>query len=432
MMTIPGFAGGPTMTDATRVAGRVLAAATIAALAACTDTRGLADPADAPAGFARAYGIWAPGPNETCTAEIHNRYAVVGPDGKLYPTWHPAVDPETGCTFGHEHGRDPSGSALYETVGPIPFGYANEQLDVWDPSGQRHEDHVGHKIEWENGIELRFGGQVGQALFGLRCDVLTKLHQGTHSRDAFTNNRHELAYHIRCDDGTRMHVTLMSAIGTPGEFVRACERDVTVVAGTPTPANSPDGDGQRVIPDRVCLERHAFVPDGEESDFHEALHESWETSNSVRTAEGRGVAFFNPYFQVELPSRYYDAAQPDAVGRPIAACYEALANGYRATGEPCEASTASWTLLDLTYDDPRSLFDGASRTVDINYNEIRNEDGPEVWYTDPFGRNGRTEPFPGSVRQWVVRMNNDRGIGMGGPRIGHDRPYGGSGVHPPN
>src|SRR2546426_5048090 len=48
-------------------------------------------------------------------------------------------------SFGHDHGRDPRGSALYREVGPIPFGYANEQLDVYDPLTTRHEDHFGHK-----------------------------------------------------------------------------------------------------------------------------------------------------------------------------------------------------------------------------------------------------------------------------------------------
>ena len=404
----------------------------IAVLTACDGTPpGMAGPEDA-IGLSRAYGIWTPGPNDSCTEEIHNQYAVVGPDGKLYPTWHPPVDPATGCSFGHEHGRDPSGSSLFANVGPIPFGYANEQLDIWDPAGPRHEDHVGHKIEWENDIRLNFGGAVARALLELRCDVLTKLHQGTHSRDAFTNNLHELAYHIRCDDGTRMHVTLMSAIGAPGEFVRSCDHEQRIVAGAPTPGNSPRGDGRRIIPDRACLEAHAFVADGEEGDFGEALHESWETSNSVRRADGRGIAFFNPYFQVRLPSRYYDATLPDLTGRPIAACYETLPNGYQLRGEPCAASTASGTLFDVTFDDPRSVFDGASRVVDINYNEIRNDDGPEVWYTDPFGRNGRPEAFPGSIRQFVAKMNNDRGIGMGGPRLGDQRPYGGDGVHPPN
>jgi hypothetical protein len=406
------------------------AVALIGVLAACEDTLPSA-PREA-TGNAIAFGIWSPGPNDTCTPEIHNRYAVVGPDGKLYPTWHPPVDPETGCTFGHEHGRDPSGSNLFADVGPIPFGYANEQLETWDPTGVRREDHVGHKIEWENDIRLHFGGSVSHALLELRCDVLTKLHQGTHSKDAFTNNLHELAYHIRCDDGTEMHVTLLSAIGEPGEFVRSCDRDVSIQVGLATPANSPEGEGRRIIPDRYCVEQFAFAPEGGESNFHEALHESWETGNVIRTADGHGLAFFNPYFQVEYPSRYYDPSQPDNVGRPVAVCYETLPNGYWAHGEACAQSTANWSIPDLAFDDPRSVFDGATRTVDINYNEIRNEDGPAVWYTDPFGRNGRPEAFPGSIRQWIAKMNNDRGIGMGGPQLGEDRPYRAQGVHAPN
>ncbi|HET7039741.1 MAG TPA: hypothetical protein VFH97_07625 [Gemmatimonadales bacterium] len=402
----------------------------VGVLAACED-QPPAGPGQA-TGPSAAYDIWVPGPNDTCTPEIHNRYAVVGPDGKLYPTWHPPVDPETGCTFGHEHGRDPSGSRLFGTVGPIPFGYANEQLDIWDPAGPRHEDHVGHKIEWENDIRLHFGGAVANSLLELRCDVLTKLHQGTHSKDAFTNNLHELAYHIRCEDGTQMHVTLLTAIGRPGEFVRSCDPEQTIVAGPPTPANSPEGDGRRAIPDRACVEQYAFVPEGQTGDFHQALHESWETSNVVRRADGHGLAFFNPYFQVELPSRYFDATQPDNLARPIAICYETLPNGFRAIGEPCDISTGGGVLLNVTFDDTRSAFDGAGRTVDINYNEIRNEDGPDVWYTDPFDRNGQVTPFPGSIRQFIAKINNDRGIGMGGPRLGEDRPYGGNGVHPPN
>ena len=76
-------------------------------------------------GPSAAFGLWTPGPGDTCTKDIHDQYSVVGPDGKLYPTWHPPVDPATGCTFGHEHGRDPRGSNLYHQVGAIPFGYAN-------------------------------------------------------------------------------------------------------------------------------------------------------------------------------------------------------------------------------------------------------------------------------------------------------------------
>ena len=93
-----------------------------------------------------AMATWVPGAGDNCTVEIHNQNATVGPDGKLYPTWHPPVDPETGCNFGHEHGRDPSGSDLYADLDGLPFGYANEVRAIEDPANPRDEDHVGHKV----------------------------------------------------------------------------------------------------------------------------------------------------------------------------------------------------------------------------------------------------------------------------------------------
>ncbi|HUC40096.1 MAG TPA: hypothetical protein VMR92_04630, partial [Gemmatimonadales bacterium] len=205
----------------------VLAAAAMVS-AACHD--GPTAPDYGPAsGNAASFGIWVPGPNDDCTQAQHDAYSVVGPDHKRYPTWHPAIDPVTGCSFGHDHGRDPKGSALYHELGPIPFGYANEQLDVYDPLTTRHEDHFGHKVEWQNDVPMHFGSDVADALFDVRCDVLVKLHQGTHSKDAFTNNLHELVYHIRCTDGSEMHITMLAAIGTPGQFERSCDGTTVVV-----------------------------------------------------------------------------------------------------------------------------------------------------------------------------------------------------------
>ena len=193
-------------------------------LGACLADTTSPDPSTAPPSV--AFGIWSPGPGETCTKEQHDAWAVVGPDGKKYPTWHPPTDPASGCSYGHEHGRDPRGSRLASLVGPIPFGYANEQLETFDPLNPRREDHVGHKVEWENDILMRVNSDVASPLFDVRCDVLVKLHQGTHSKDAFTNNVHELVYHIACNDGTAMHVTMLTAIGKPGRvpFSSTCER----------------------------------------------------------------------------------------------------------------------------------------------------------------------------------------------------------------
>jgi hypothetical protein len=395
-------------------------------------TEGPAAPDYGPAvGDAASFSIWTPGSRDDCTAAQHDAYSVVGPDHKRYPTWHAPIDPATGCSFGHDHGRDPRGSALFREVGAIPFGYANEQLDVYDPLTTRHEDHFGHKVEWQNDIAMHFGSDAADALFAVRCDVLTKLHQGTHSKDAFTNNLHELAYHIRCSDGTELHITMLAAIGEPGQFVRSCD-GATVAVGPATPPNSPSGGGERIIPDRTCVDRDILVPTGQFSNFG-TLHESWQTSNVIRRDDGHTLAFFNPYFQVSRPSRFYDAALVGITGRPIDVCYEVTPTGERARGQDCDVSTGSGTITGVTFDDPRSVFDGVARVVDVNSNFVANASGPEVWYTDPFGRHGRPQPFPGSIRQFIARIDNDRGgLELAGPTIGRNRDYGGPRVHAPN
>ena len=398
-------------------------------LCACAGSDGVSPDVEPTGEQSVAMRTWVPGAGDTCPVEVHNQYATTGPDGKTYPTWHPPTDPGTGCNFGHEHGRDPRGSDLYDLVGDIPFAYANEQLDVWDPTGKRHEDHVGHKVEWENNLHFTAGDGLG-SFFEITCDVLVKLHQGTHSKDAFTNNMHELVYHIACSDDTEMHVTLMATIGRPGEFIRACD-GTRITVGTATPANSPAGGGQRKIPDRECILRHFLVSPGSNSNFSSALHESWETSSAVRRSDGHTLASFDPYFQVFLPSRYHDPAATNITGRPIDACYEQEANGDRASGTLCAQSIGDGSV-PVRFDDPRSEFNGIRRRVDINSNRVNNLAGPNVWYTDPFGRNGRIEPFPGSVRQWIARVNNERGFNLSGPTIGSEREYGGPGTHAPN
>jgi hypothetical protein len=405
---------------------------TVLLLAGCRADSAVTAPSQeelAAAGPARAFGIWTPGKSDTCTPEIHNRYATVGPDGKKYPTWHPPVDPATGCTFGHEHGRDPHGSNLYQDTGDLPFGYANEQLDAANLNMTRHEDHVGHKIEWENGLRIRPNGGAGTAI-EVTCDVLVKLHQGTHSKDAFTNNLHELMYHIRCNDRTEIHATVLTAIGRPGEFVSPCGG--TIQAGTASPANAPSGGGHRRIPDAACILSRILVGAGSGSDFG-VLHESWETHTELVTADGKQIAAFNPYFQVFRPSRYYDPAVTGLVGRPVALC--AMTDGdRRARSSECAGltSTVNGTLLSVDFDDVRSPFNGAKRQVDINDNVVRNAGGATVWYTDPFGKNGRATPFPGSIRQVVAAIDNNYGVGINGPVIGGTRVYGGAGTRAPN
>ena len=368
-------------------------------------------------GDAVAFGIWSPGGSDSCSAEVHDQYSTIGPDGYRYPTWHPPVDP-SGCTFGHEHGRDPLGSDLFAEVGAIPFGYANQHLEAGGFGAPRNEDHVGHKIEWENDVQMNPG-----PAFSIECDILVKLHQGTHSPDAFTNNLHEVAYHIRCSDGSGFSATLLTPIGTPGELVVGCDRERHVDAGTANPAISPDGGGKRAIPEVACLQERVLAPEDGRPRFDAALRESWEISARLRTESGHTLVSFNPYFQVFDPSRFFDASAERSMARPVDLCtLPELLGEDRCEGVPPEG---------LSWDDPRSPFKGVRRFVDINSNRVRNEAGPNIWYTDSLGRNGSTEPFPGAIRQWVA-MRDNSGIDLRAGNIGRDRSYDAPGVHAPN
>ena len=337
-----------------------------------------------------AMGLWTPTQFDNCTQAIHDAYRVVGPDGKWYPTWHPPTDPITGCTFGHEHGMNPAGSALYPLLGPLPFGVANEALDTWSPGSPRHEDHFGHKVAWANNVAVvdTFGRATS-----ITCDILVKLHQGTHSKDAFTNNLHELVYAAKCSDGVFAYATFLTAIGDPGQFIKACNHavDVVEIVGPATPANSPNGNGKRRIPDADCVQQGM-------------LDEEWNTSSQIRTApaarlpEGSLLAHFNPYFNVSLPSRAYDPTIDGLILRPMDACYTGLIPAGTTAGVQCREATNHGTILGITFDDPRSPFNGEARRVAINRLVLPGS-ATMVWYTDPFGQNARTTPFPGSVRQ---------------------------------
>ncbi len=81
-------------------------------------------------------------------------------------------------------------------------------------------------------------------------------------------------------------------------------------------------------------------------------------------------------------------------------------------------STSNGTVTGVTFDNPASVFNGVER-VDVNATIIDNVGGPEAWQTDPFGKHGRTQLFPGSIRQFIARIDNTRGgREASGPTLG--------------
>ncbi len=365
-----------------------------------------------------AYGIWTPSATDSCTKTIHDSYSVIGPDGKRYPTWHPPVDVATGCTFGHEHGKDPRNSEVYDLTDGLPFGVANEALTAYDPLGMRHEDHVGHKVEWLNNVKI---GTV-------TCDFLTRIHQGTHSADAFSNNAHELGYFARCTDGTELAINKLAAFGQPGEFIKGCDKITPITAQPAMPMDSPIGPGSRNIPDLACAKEYVLVPTGQTSQFFPGMYEPWESENSIFTRGGKVLAYFDPSFAVTNGARYFDPAQPNNLAYAINLCYMMEANGDKVQGTNNCSSVSN--KPPIPYTDLKSPFNGTNRTTTFIQTKVTNDRGPAIWYTDPYGGNAQTTPFVGSIQQYIAPIDNTATLKIIVKSVTVN--YNAQGVHAPN
>ena len=441
-----------------------------------------------------AMGRWTPNSNfDTCTKDFHDTYYVIGPDGKKYPTWHPptATDPATGklCSFGHEHGRDPRGSALWESVrshyafdantngtidtseldaSGVPFGYASEQLRAYNaangiPNANRDEDHYGYKVAWENGIARTrtVNGQV--QTFDLSCDALSVLHQETYSADSYSSNLHEVLYAIDCSRGAdaerfggKVIISTMATFGNPGEFTVAQSNGTFSVLryGTPQPTNSPAGGNERgrVIPTADSVYAAVLVPVGQTSDFAAGLTETWYAGLSLKRTDGTELVFIDPSYAVASPSRYFDITRVDALARTIDLCYI----GFSASGEliddPVRAGVIvrqargpecsgiapngplTLRILRIPYDDPRSVFNGCRRRVTLGATRIVNAGGGNIFYSNPYGLAARTGSFTGGIKQYVGTINNSTAGDADRVSFGADLDscLSGSNIHAPN
>ncbi len=74
-----------------------------------------------------------------CPLSVHDLYTATGPDGKMYPTWHPPVDSQHHCYFDHEHGSDPQSYIGFAESGTPLFGYTAAKAGIEEP-------HQGYKV----------------------------------------------------------------------------------------------------------------------------------------------------------------------------------------------------------------------------------------------------------------------------------------------
>ena len=304
-----------------------------------------------------ALGLWAPGAADTCPAALHDSYSVVGPDGKLYPTWHPprVIDPATGelCSFGHEHGRNPAGSDLSSTGSPTA-GRPGARRRGGHPvrarergAGRlrgrptpalptRHEDHVGHKIEWENDVELERASGGGRSQIGVTCDFLTK------STRARTPPTPLATTSTSCS--TRCAATTAPACLRRSSSASGCRTSSSAPATSP---RSSRAGTSHPTPPAAAFASSPTAPASRTTSWSRAGSSPSSRGACTRTGSRRTtcarpaaseLAYFDPHFAVFNPSRYgYDGG---SIGRVIDVCWETEPGGEPPRGGACGDATA--------------------------------------------------------------------------------------------
>ncbi len=462
-------------------------------------------------GESMAMKFWGPGgknvPNPkydkcddgTDVVAAHNAYAVIAYDGIKYPTWHPAVvvNPITGvgkCYFGHEHGSNPQKYIYWneivqhfgkDTTGDgkitamviaddgkitpndragLPFAIANEHMDEYynkegrDSIFVRHEDHVGHKIEFvnkETDVNTTLDGNVTSSTHempqlagtsglnipyyttgsetykptGVVCTHLHKFHQGTHSGDAIRNNVHEVIFHSKCASvdvnginapayypGNTVILTGMMSFGNPGEYTRFCfanrttkvcpdgkNADGSCVINDPLLSKMPNAihsntSGRNMV-DRYCLENFSTLNPG--NNFF-GPYELWEGDLRIQTASGDMLAEHGRQWDVLDPIRFIDPKAATGFSYNSLQCAPGGAfDGIKFIGG-CDTRTQN-----IPWDSPQSGFRGLHRTTYFGRNRVSNPGGPQIWWTDPLGGNAASTQFTSGLKQFISPVEAD-------------------------
>lgn len=138
---------------------------------------------------------------QQCPTWVHDRLTTAGPDGRLYPTWHPPVDTQYGCWFGHEHGDDPRSSRANPRL--PAFGYIGQLVGDNEP-------HNGFKVFVQNQGAVNNDGRT------LAHDSRMVFHMGTGGPNRFVTRFHSLEYDFVARDGSGHEVHVMGMADTGG------------------------------------------------------------------------------------------------------------------------------------------------------------------------------------------------------------------------
>jgi len=308
---------------------------------------------------------------QPCPAWVHDRYQAQGPDGQWYPTWHPPVDAQYGCYFGHEHGDNPNGSPALRGRTPL-FGYASIAAGMDEP-------HTGFKVfRWDN-IQSSNGPQHNGAA------VLMVLHQGTSGAGRFTTVHHDVEVHYyNPRDGREIHVHMLAPFG---DLLVGCGANDPGMVLRQEQANVP---GARQVAADKCF------------NLPKTPYEDWITALYVGVdSTGNWKAYLDPHFAVFNPNTY---------------CI--VQNGQCTLGYS--------DVRDGTGADPASQeakFKGTKREAYLNQVWIKNQGGSTSVWTDPYGRLAAPNA-PGAIEQYISTVYFET--------VGNSTAFGADRIHDPS
>lgn len=213
-------------------------------------------------------GYSVPTVGATCPSWVHDLYWTEGPDGDPYGTWHPQIDPVYWCSFGHEHGSNPS---LIPGSPMVPYEYLADKLGQSEPN-------VGFK---------EFTFKTDDAQHWVRFVV----HAGTSSARRVCARFHTL--YIQAYDMAGNEVYSVGFKADYGAAVATSDSG----GGVLNPTNC--GYSMQSLANSIDFRERAINVGTDSNNY-----ERWESRNDTPETRNLGVAQFDHEFDIRNPASH--------------------------------------------------------------------------------------------------------------------------------
>jgi hypothetical protein len=326
-------------------------------------------------------GSTLPVANETCPAWLDSLYSTPGPDGVMYKSWHPQIDPAYWCYFRHEHGSDPALVGLPGWALEYVAAKNNNQMEI-------HEGFKGIAIrDTEHGYGWYFN-----------------VHSETHDLHRVCTQKHTVVI-IVTDLKKTYPDNVVAMLGYKGDFgASQINQDIAgkhpLIQGTGTCAKQSDIEAA-VQGEYFKRIRVKNAGDGQDRNGD---YEKWQ--GGLNPTLGMDVAdWFDGGSEKghEFPKFEIDIRNPSTT---------------------CSDLTCSQTVTNDSHGDERTLF---VPNMTLKYNgtvKLLDPDGDGTFYTDVYGKVARQATDSDAIKQYMKP-----GLNILGPDGGYETEDGWRGLY---